>query len=75
MGNAIAMNLVESGHDVHVFNRNPARAEPLRKVGSTLAASPAQAAQGASAVFTMVSDDAALTSVTFGEAGTRASRA
>ncbi|MDB5776002.1 MAG: oxidoreductase [Herbaspirillum sp.] len=69
MGAAIAMNLVESGHDVRVFNRNPARAEPLRKAGATVAASPAQAAHGAEVVFTMVSDDAALTSVTLGEAG------
>jgi 3-hydroxyisobutyrate dehydrogenase-like beta-hydroxyacid dehydrogenase len=69
MGAAIAMNLVESGHDVRVFNRNPARAEPLRKAGATVAASPALATQGTDIVFTMVSDDAALTSVTLGEAG------
>ncbi len=69
MGTAIAMNLVESGHEVHVFNRNGARAEPLRKAGATVAASPAQAASLANVVFTMVADDAALTSVTFGETG------
>jgi 3-hydroxyisobutyrate dehydrogenase-like beta-hydroxyacid dehydrogenase len=54
---------------VRVFNRNPARAEPLRKAGAEVAASPAQAVQGVDVVFTMVSDDAALTSVTFGEVG------
>ena len=69
MGAAIATNLVESGYDVHVFNRSPARAEPLRKAGATVAASPAQAAHSADVVFTMVADDAALASVTFGEAG------
>jgi 3-hydroxyisobutyrate dehydrogenase-like beta-hydroxyacid dehydrogenase len=69
MGAAIATNLVKSGHDVHVFNRSPARAEPLRKAGATVAASPAQAAHSADVVFTMVADDAALVSVTFGEAG------
>ncbi len=60
MGAAIARNLVESGHDLCVFNRTPARAEPLRNAGATVAATPAQA---------MVADDAALESVTFGEMG------
>ena len=69
MGAAIAKNLVEAGHDVRVFNRSPARAEPLRKAGATVAATPAQAAHSADVVFTMVADDAALASVTFGEAG------
>jgi 3-hydroxyisobutyrate dehydrogenase-like beta-hydroxyacid dehydrogenase len=69
MGTAIAKNLVESGHDVHVFNRSPARTEVLRKAGATVAANPALAAQGADVVFTMVADDAALAAVTFGEAG------
>jgi 3-hydroxyisobutyrate dehydrogenase-like beta-hydroxyacid dehydrogenase len=69
MGAAIATNLVESGHVVHVFNRSPARAEPLRKAGATVAASAAQAARSAEVVFSMVADDAALASVTFGEAG------
>ncbi|MGF6598650.1 3-hydroxyisobutyrate dehydrogenase-like beta-hydroxyacid dehydrogenase [Paraburkholderia sp. GAS448] len=69
MGAAIAMNLIESGHDVHVFNRSPARAEPLRKAGASVAASPAEAAQSAEVIFTMVADDAAHASVTFGDAG------
>ena len=53
MGAAIARNLVESGHDVHVFNRSPARAEPLREAGATIAESAAQAAQSAEVVFSM----------------------
>ena len=69
MGAAIARNLLESGHDLCVFNRSPARAEPLRHAGATVAASPAQAAHSADVVFTMVADDAALASVTFGEMG------
>ena len=69
MGAAFAKNLVESGHEVHVFNRNPARAEPLRAAGAIVAATAAQAAQAGDIVITMVADDAALTAVTFGEAG------
>ncbi len=69
MGAAIATNLVESGHEVHVFNRSPARAEPLRQAGATVARSAAKAARSAEVVFSMVADDAALEAVTFGEAG------
>jgi len=69
MGAAIAANLIESGHEVHVFNRTAARAERLREAGAQVAASPAQAARLADVVFTMVADDAAHTAVTFGEAG------
>jgi 3-hydroxyisobutyrate dehydrogenase-like beta-hydroxyacid dehydrogenase len=69
MGAAIARNLLESGHDLCVFNRSPARAEPLRDAGATVAENPAQAAHSADVVFTMVADDAALASVTFGEMG------
>jgi 3-hydroxyisobutyrate dehydrogenase-like beta-hydroxyacid dehydrogenase len=69
MGAAIAANLIASGYDVNVFNRNPLRAEPLREAGATVAATPAQAAQSADVVFSMVADDAALAAVTYGEAG------
>ena len=69
MGAAIAKNLIDAGHDVQVFNRSPARAEPLREAGASVASSPAQAALGADVVFTMVADDSAHAAVTFGEAG------
>jgi 3-hydroxyisobutyrate dehydrogenase-like beta-hydroxyacid dehydrogenase len=69
MGAALATNLLASGHDVRVFNRTAARAEPLRKAGASVAETPAQAARSADVVFTMVADDAALASVTFGDAG------
>lgn len=68
MGAAIARNLLDSGHALCV-NRSPARAEPLRNAGATVATSPAQAAHSADVVFTMVADDAALEAVTFGEMG------
>ncbi len=53
MGAAMARNLLESGHAVCVFNRSPARVEPLRDAGATVASSPAQAVQSADVVFTM----------------------
>ncbi|MFP3564193.1 NAD(P)-dependent oxidoreductase [Paraburkholderia sp. SIMBA_030] len=69
MGAAIAMNLIESRHEVHVFNRTADRAEPLRAAGASVAATPAQAAQEADVVLTMVADDVAHVAVTFGETG------
>ena len=69
MGSALALNLVRSGYEVQVYNRNPDRVKPLRNAGATAAASPAQAAYGADLVFTMVADDDALKAVTLGAAG------
>jgi 3-hydroxyisobutyrate dehydrogenase-like beta-hydroxyacid dehydrogenase len=69
MGAAMATNLVKSGHEVRVFNRSAARTEPLREAGAMVAESAAHAARSAEVVFSMVADDAALESVTFGEAG------
>src|SRR5438552_15014788 len=65
----MARNLLDTGHTLCVFNRSAARAEPLRSAGAAVAAHPAQAVQSADAVFTMVADDAALASVTFGATG------
>jgi 3-hydroxyisobutyrate dehydrogenase-like beta-hydroxyacid dehydrogenase len=54
---------------VRVFNRSAARTAPLQQAGATVAASPADAARDADAVFTMVSDDSALMAVTLGDDG------
>lgn len=62
MGAAIAPNFLRAGHALTVYNRTASRAEPLVALGAKLAATPADAAMG-DAVFTMVSDDAALESV------------
>jgi len=69
MGSAIARNLIDSGHSLHVFNRSSAAAQPLHHAGASVAASAAQAARAANVVFTMVADDDAVNAVTFGEAG------
>lgn len=69
MGSAIARNLIGAGHALHVFNRSPAAAQALQSEGASVAASAAQAACAADVVFTMVSDDAAVNAVTFGEDG------
>jgi len=60
MGSAMARNLLRAGHQVIVYNRTRARAEPLRQEGAALAGSPAEAAREAEAVITMLADDVAV---------------
>jgi 3-hydroxyisobutyrate dehydrogenase-like beta-hydroxyacid dehydrogenase len=72
MGSRIARRLADEGHELVVWNRDPAKAEPLLAVGAERAASPADAAQRAEAVITMVADPAALAEVTEGPDGVAA---
>ena len=68
MGARMAARLLEAGHEVHVWNRTPARAEALAAVGATVAATPRAAAEGAGVVFAMVRNDAASQAVWLDEA-------
>jgi 3-hydroxyisobutyrate dehydrogenase-like beta-hydroxyacid dehydrogenase len=61
MGVGMAGNLLKAGHQVSVYNRTPAKAEPLIARGAKLAASVSEACQG-DAVITMLADDEALES-------------
>ena len=69
MGEPMAARLLEAGHDLVVWNRTPGRAEGLIGRGARRAKSPAEAAAGAEAVFTMLSTPDALEAVVFGEDG------
>ena len=57
MGSRMAARLIAAGHDVTVWNRSPAPAAALAAQGARAAATPAQAADGAEAVLSMVYDD------------------
>ncbi len=59
MGSGMAGCLLGAGHELRVWNRSAERAEPLAAKGARIAASPAEAAAGADAVFSMVADDEA----------------
>lgn len=69
MGGRIAGRLLESGHEVVVWNRTPKRMEVLGGVDALRASSPADAARRADAVITMVADPPALRAVTEGTDG------
>jgi 3-hydroxyisobutyrate dehydrogenase-like beta-hydroxyacid dehydrogenase len=69
MGRGMAQNLLAAGHELTVYNRTRARAEPLREQGARVAESPAEAAHGNQAVVSMLADDAAVEDVVFGDGG------
>src|SRR5262250_339555 len=68
MGAPMALNLMKAGHELSVYNRTSSRAQALVSQGAHNVASVAEACR-ADVVFTMLSDDAALESVAFGEGG------
>jgi len=65
MGGSMAANLAKAGHDVTVWNRTPGKAVE----GAKLAATPAEAANGAEVVWMCVSNTEAVEQVLFGENG------
>src|SRR5881409_981209 len=69
MGSRLARRLLEAGHPVAGYNRTPGKARALEAAGLKLAAMPRAAAEGAVAVFSMVTDDAALRAVALGDDG------
>ena len=57
MGAAMASRLLAVGYELTVYNRTPARAEPLVAAGAVLAPTPRAACAGADAVVTITADD------------------
>jgi len=72
MGSRIARRLLDAGHELVVWNRTAEKAAPLVEAGAVAVASPAEAAERAEVVITMVANPAALQEVTEGEAGVAA---
>nr|WP_321986752.1 NAD(P)-dependent oxidoreductase [uncultured Lichenicoccus sp.] len=69
MGTPMAGRLLEAGHSLAVFNRTQAKADELVARGARRAGSPAEAARDAGIVFSMLANDAAVESLSFGENG------
>jgi 3-hydroxyisobutyrate dehydrogenase-like beta-hydroxyacid dehydrogenase len=66
MGAPMARNLLRAGHEVTVYNRTRAKAEPLVADGARVADSVKEAAQWAEAAITMLADDQAVRDAVFG---------
>lgn len=56
MGAPMARNIARAGHEVRVWNRTRAKAEPLAEDGATVTDGPADAVRNADVVLTMLSD-------------------
>jgi 3-hydroxyisobutyrate dehydrogenase len=70
MGSRMAANVARAGFELRVWNRTASRAERVAgDTGATLAATPAEAADGADALITMVVDSPEVEAVLFGEDG------
>ncbi|MGH2564968.1 MAG: NAD(P)-dependent oxidoreductase [Ginsengibacter sp.] len=69
LGKAIALNLIDSGHTLNVYNRTASKTAPLVERGAVVFASIASLAKKCKIVFTIVSDDVALKSICEGENG------
>jgi 3-hydroxyisobutyrate dehydrogenase len=69
MGAAIAQRLLDVGHNVTVWNRSADKAKPLAEAGATVATTPAELADNAETVITIVTDAAALDVVYGGASG------
>jgi 3-hydroxyisobutyrate dehydrogenase-like beta-hydroxyacid dehydrogenase len=69
LGKPIALNLIDSGHTLYVYNRTASKVVPLAAKGAIVCDSIAAVAKQCSIVFTIVSDDAALKDICEGEKG------
>jgi 3-hydroxyisobutyrate dehydrogenase len=69
MGSAIAARLMETGHQVTVWNRTAAKTRPLADAGAKVAVSPAAVAAASEAVITILTDSAAIDAVYGGPSG------
>lgn len=74
MGLPMAQRLLQAGHDVAVWNRTAAKAEPLRELGGRIVGSPADLA-GVDVLFSIVSTGKDLEEVLFGKGGAAAGKA
>ncbi len=69
MGSAIALRLVEGGHELAVWNRTAGRLAPLQAAGAAIAATPRELAARSEVVITMLLDAAAIEAVYHGADG------
>ena len=69
MGHAIAARLLAQGYRVIAYNRSIARAEPLRRMGAEVAATPRELANATEVVLSSLTDEDAVHDVCTGPSG------
>jgi len=69
MGSAIAENLLNRRHEVHVYNRTESKAKPLVALGAVAHSTPIDVAKSSDIVITMVTDERVIRDIAFGRDG------
>ena len=69
MGSPMALNLIKAGFQVAAYNRSAGKSAPIENAGGRIAATPAEAANGADFVMSIVSDSSASEMVMTGKDG------
>jgi 3-hydroxyisobutyrate dehydrogenase-like beta-hydroxyacid dehydrogenase len=69
LGTPIALNIIESGHSLYVYNRTVSKTAPLSAKGAIVCEDVSSLAKQCTVVFTLVSDDTALKSIVESENG------
>ncbi|MGZ8267733.1 MAG: NAD(P)-dependent oxidoreductase [Burkholderiales bacterium] len=69
MGSAMAVRLIDVGHEVTVWNRSPVKTEPLAEHGARVAATPRELAEKSEVVVSVLTDAAAIGATYAGERG------
>jgi len=69
LGNAVGINLLESGFDLTVYNRTKEKINELRNNGAKIVDSPKEVAENSDLIITIVTDADAVNKVSFGKNG------
>ena len=69
MGRAMILRLLKAGHEIAAYNRTREKARAVQDAGARLAATPAEAVEGADVVFSSVTNDEASRQVWTGPHG------
>lgn len=69
IGTPMARRVLDAGFELHVWNRNPAKAEALVEAGATLAPTPAALAGAVDVLCLCVTDGSAVEQIVFGDNG------
>ena len=74
MGLPVAQRLCEAGHEVHVWNRTRAKAEPLAAAGATVHDQPASAVHQADITISLLENGSVVSDVLFQQGAAAALR-
>jgi len=69
MGGPMAANVARGGYPLAVYNRSPAKCQPLQALGATVASSPREVAEASQVIITMLADAPAVEAVLRGPPG------